>query len=151
MGKVFLWIQYKNVLELLLVLQFMPTLYHDHENFGKSTTIFIQNLKKTPVILRVNKHFWGRFCVSVLFNNCFPFSLKTLVKYNTDLLVVNKVAKIPWFCKHLKDVFLKNSTAEIYWSLKVQPCKWKKPWKMTTNVFQKYLERFAFQLYIILQ
>ena len=78
-----------------IVFQFMPTLYHDHENFGKSTTIFIQNLKKTPVILRVNKHFWGRFCVSVLFNNCFPFSLKTLVKYNTDLLVVNKVAKIP--------------------------------------------------------
>ena len=98
----------QNILEELTVFQFMPTLYLDHENFGKSTIIFIQTFIKTLVILRVNKHFWGKFCVSVLFNNCFPFSIKIPVKYNTFLLVVNKVAKIPWFHNHFKRCFLKN-------------------------------------------
>ena len=85
----------RNDLEVITVFQFMPTLYCDHETFSKSTTIFIQTFIKTLVILRVNKHFWGKFCLSVLFNNCFPFSIKIPVKYNTVLLVVNKVAKIP--------------------------------------------------------
>ena len=85
----------RNVLEVLTVFQFMPTLYRDHENFGKSTTIFIQTFIKTLVILRVNKHFGRKFCESVLFNNYFPFSIKIPVKYNTVLLVVNKMAKIP--------------------------------------------------------
>ena len=91
----------------------MPTLYRDHENFGKGTTILIQTFIKTLVILRVKKHFWGKFCVSVLYNNYFPFSIKIPVKYNTVLLFVSKVAKIPWFRKDLKDVFFKTSTAEI--------------------------------------
>ena len=85
----------RNKLEVLTVFQFMPTLYRDQENFGKSTTIFIQTFIKTLVILRVDKYFWGKFSVTVLFNNCFPFSIKIPVKYNKVLLVVNKVAKIP--------------------------------------------------------
>ena len=95
----------RNSLEVLTVFQFMPTMYQDHENFGKSTTIFIPTFIKTLVILRVNKHFWGKFCESVLFNNCFPFNRKIPVKCSTVLLVVNKVAEIPWFCRYLKDVF----------------------------------------------
>ena len=47
----------QNILEELTVFQFMPTLYLDHENFGKSTIIFIQTFIKTLVIPRVNKHF----------------------------------------------------------------------------------------------
>ena len=66
---------------------FMPTLCHNHENFGKSTTIFSEIFIKTH--LRVNKHFWRKFCISVLFNSSFPFSIKIPVKYNTVLLVVN--------------------------------------------------------------
>ena len=107
----------------------MPTFYQDHESLGKITIIFIQTFIQTLVILWVNKHFWGKFCVSLLFNNCFPISIKVPVKYNTVLLVVNKVAKIPWFCTH----------------------KLKKHWKATANVFQKYLENFVSQLFIILQ
>ena len=73
----------------------MPALYCDHETFGKSTTIFIHAFIKTLVILRVNKRFGGKFYVLVLSNSCFPFSIKKTVKYNTVLLVVNEVAKIP--------------------------------------------------------
>ena len=105
----------RNVLEKLTVFQFMPTLYHDHENFSKSTTIFIQTFIKTLVILRVTKHFLGKLwvilgktlCVS-LFNNYIPFSIKKSVKFNTVLLFVSKVAKIPWFRKDLQHIFLKN-------------------------------------------
>ena len=35
-------------------------------------------------MLRVNKHFGGKICVSVLFNNCFQFSIKITVKYNSS-------------------------------------------------------------------
>ena len=109
-GKVTLWIKYKiYILEVLTVFQFMPTLYRDHEKFGKSTTIFTETFIRTLAILRVDKH----FCFSVLFNNCFPFSIKKSLKYNTVQLVVNKVPKFPWFCKHFKDGFMKTSTAEI--------------------------------------
>ena len=69
--------------------QFIPTLYRDHENFGKSTIIFIQTFTKTLTILRVNKHFLGKFCVSILINDFFSFSIKMTVKYNIVLLVVN--------------------------------------------------------------
>ena len=101
-GKVTLWMKYKiYILEVLTVFQFMPTLHRDHEKFGKSTTIFTKTFIRTLAILRVDQH----FCVLVLFNNCFPFSIKIPVKYNTVLLVVNKVSKTPWFRKHLKDVF----------------------------------------------
>ena len=75
------------------------------------------------IILRVNKHYFGKFCASVLYNdvtfiaasfcqwinfelkkqlhvktmnNCFPLSIKILVKYNTVLLVV----KWPEFLDH---------------------------------------------------
>ena len=99
----------KYILEVLTVFQFMPTLYRDHEKFGKSTTIFTETFIRILAILRVDQH----FCVSVLFNNCFPFSIKIPVKYSTIQLVVNKVPKFPWFCKHFKDGFLKTSTAEI--------------------------------------
>ena len=60
-------------------------LYRDHENFGKSTIIFIQTFVKTLVIMRVNKHFWKNFV--------FQFYLTTSPL--AALLVVNKVAKIP--------------------------------------------------------
>ena len=65
------------------------------------------------IILKVNKHFWAKFCTSVLFSyvtfiaaiqwissglkkhlhvknvsNCFPFSIRIPEKYNTVLLVV---------------------------------------------------------------
>ena len=99
----------KYILEVLTVFQFMPTLYRDHEKFGKSTTIFTETFIRTLAILRVDKY----FCFSVLFNNCFPFSIKKPLKYNTVQLVVNKVPKFPWFCKHFKDGFMKTSTAEI--------------------------------------
>ena len=98
----------RNVPEVLTVFQLMPTLYRDDENFGKSTTIFIQTYIKTLLILRVKKHFWWKLCVSVLFNNYFPFSIKIPVKYNTVLLLVSKVAEIPWFRKDLKNVFFLN-------------------------------------------
>ena len=68
---------------------YRPLPYHHHENFGKSTTRFSQTFIKTLIILRVNKHFCGNFCTSELFNNCFPFSIKILVKYNIVLPVVN--------------------------------------------------------------
>ena len=45
---------------------------------------------------------------------------------------------MPWFHKHLKDVFLKTSTGETE-SLKIQPCKLKKHWKTTANIFQNTL------------
>ena len=71
--------------------------------------------------------FWARFCVSVLFNNYFPFSIKIPVKYNTVLLFVSKAAKIPWFRKALKDVFLKNQ-------------HWKLILKCTTMQIEKVLK-----------
>ena len=49
-----------------IVFQFMPTLYHDHENFGKSTTIFSEVFMKTLIILRVDKHFGVKLCVSFI-------------------------------------------------------------------------------------
>ena len=56
----------------------MSTLYHDHENFGKSTTIFIQTLIKTLVILRVNKHFREKLSVSFGENFVWQFYLTTI-------------------------------------------------------------------------
>ena len=43
-----------------IVFQFMPTLYCDHENFDKSTTVFSDVFIKTLIILRGNKHFGGK-------------------------------------------------------------------------------------------
>ena len=68
----------QNVLEKLTVFQFMPTLYHDHENFSKSTTIFIQTFIKTIVILRVTKHFWGKLWVLLGENFACRFYLTTI-------------------------------------------------------------------------
>ena len=51
--------------------------------------------------------------MSVLLNNCFPFSIKIPVKYNRVLLVVNKMAKIPLLHKHLKDVFIKKNPGTV--------------------------------------
>ena len=105
----------RNVPEVLTVFQLMPTLYRDDENFGKSTTIFIHIYKnsshpesKETFLVKIVGVFWGKFCVSVLFNNYFPFSIKIPVKYNTVLLLVSKVAEIPWFRKDLKNVFFLN-------------------------------------------
>ena len=78
-----------NYPEVLTVFRFMPTLYRDHENFGKNTTIFSHTFVKHLIILRVNKVFLGKCCTSVLFTNCFPFNIKIPAKYNTVLLVVN--------------------------------------------------------------
>ena len=70
-----------------IAFRFMPTLYRDHENFGKITTIFSEIFIKTyhPEI----KTFFGKILYVTLFNNCFPFSIKITVKYNTVLLVVH--------------------------------------------------------------
>ena len=81
----------QNILEVLIVLRFLPTLYCDQ---SKSTTIFSEIFIKI-IILRVKKHFWEKFCTSVLFNNYFPFSIKMPVKYNKLMLVVNKMTKSP--------------------------------------------------------
>ena len=105
-GKVTLWIQY----------EIFWSLYCDHKNFGWRATWFSKTFIKTCIILRVNKHFCGKFCPPVFFNdvmfiaaifltmdrlwhkkqlyvkkvnNCFPFNIKILLKYNTVLLAVN--------------------------------------------------------------
>ena len=44
-------------------------LHRDHEKFGKSTTRFSQTFTKAVLVLRINQHFWGEFCRSVLFND----------------------------------------------------------------------------------
>ena len=50
------------------VLHSLHPLYLYHENFSKSTTRFSLTFVKTFIIMRVNKHFGGKFCTSVLFN-----------------------------------------------------------------------------------
>ena len=103
---------------------------------------------KTLIILRVNKHFWGKICMSVLFHNCFPFSIKIPVKYSSAGCKLNGQNSL--ISQAFKRCFFKiTSTSEIE-ALKVQSCKLKKHWKMIAYVFQKYLGNFAFQLFIIL-
>ena len=81
-------------MEILTVFQFMLALYCDHEDFGKSITIFIQIFIKTRHP-ESKQTFLRKFFESVLFNKYFSFSIKIPVKYNTVLLVVNKVSKTP--------------------------------------------------------
>ena len=98
----------------------MPALYHrDHENFGKSTAIFIQ----TFILLsswEETTTFVENF-VSQLFNNCFPFSIKIQVKYNTILLVL-KWQNFRDFASIFKNqhwnLILKGTTMEIEKTLK---------------------------------
>ena len=68
----------RNVPEVLTVFQLMPTLYRDDENFGKSTTIFIQTYIKTLLILRVKKHFWWKLWVFFGENFVCQFYLTTI-------------------------------------------------------------------------
>ena len=49
-----------------------------HENFSKSTTIFIQTFINTLVILRVKKHFWGKLWVFFGENSVCQFYLTTI-------------------------------------------------------------------------
>ena len=58
----------------------MPTLYHDHGNFGKSTTIFSDMFIKISYHPESKKTFWGKFCIEVLFNNCFSIQHKNTSK-----------------------------------------------------------------------
>lgn len=44
-------------------------LLSDCEKLGKSTSSFSPTLKRTLIIMRVNKHFWGELCPLVLFND----------------------------------------------------------------------------------
>ena len=44
-------------------------LYLDHEKTSKSTSNFNQTFVKTLTILRVNKYFWSKLCLSALFND----------------------------------------------------------------------------------
>ena len=79
--------------------------------------------------------------MSVLLNNCFPFSIKIPVKYNRVLLVVNKMAKIPLLHKHLKDVFIKKKPALVKLNLERHShANWKSTEKWSLTCFKSTLK-----------
>ena len=55
-----LQIQYKNILEVLTVVSFLPTLIY--EKSGKSSFSFNQEFIKTLIILKVSKDVCGKLC-----------------------------------------------------------------------------------------
>ena len=127
----------QNILEVLIVLRFLPTLYCDQ---SKSTTIFSEIFIKI-IILRVKKHFWEKFCMSVLFNNYFPFSIKMPVKYNKVMLVVNKMTKSPWSHKHLKNVFLKKKTSMVKMKpLRYSHANWNSTLKILHSIYLLFFQ-----------
>ena len=70
--------EYKNIMEALAVIPFMPTFLF----WSWSTTSFIQKFEKTQTILRVSTDFGDKLCTSDLFNDvtfitAINFDLKT--------------------------------------------------------------------------
>ena len=80
--------------------------------------------------------------MSILFNNCFPISIKIPVKNTNGQNSLNSQA--------FKRCFFKKTDSSEIEASKQQSCKMKKHGKMIGYMFQKYLENSTFQLFIIL-
>ena len=71
-----LWIKYETFWKHWLFFHSCQLLYRDHERFGKSITRFSKTFVKTQIILRVNRHFWGKIFMSILFSDIMFIVLK---------------------------------------------------------------------------